>query len=177
MKYGQYPFCWLCFFIFWPKAQRRICGKSQIKWVYGFSNAKNITAYQRLGYNSLMWYTGLPVRHGLPNPILAWTNERTHTLSSVIAKLSYVLFYWSRPHVALAIHAIMRGWVSSSYFLQIVLISAKIMQKHICIYPGGGTFDSLKWLTLRTPTGQRWFMMTVDDQWWYPTSWFPSIFP
>ena len=30
---------------------------------------KDITADQWVGYNSFMWYTRLPVRHSLPNPI------------------------------------------------------------------------------------------------------------
>ena len=86
---------------------------------------KDKTTHQRLGYNSLMWYTGLPVRHGLPNPIVVCTNERTRSLSSVIAKVSYVLFYWSRPH------AIIRGWVSSSCFLQILLITGYVLGKNL----------------------------------------------
>ena len=76
---------------------------------------------------ALLWYTGLPVRHGLPNPMMVCTNERTRSISPVIAKLSYVLFYWSKPHAALAIHAIMRGWVSRSYFLQLLLISSYVL--------------------------------------------------
>ena len=39
-----------------------------------------------------------------------------------------MLFYWSKPHVTLAIHAIMGGWVSSSYFLQILLISGYVLK-------------------------------------------------
>ena len=34
----------------------------------------------------------LPVRHGAPNPIVVWTNERTCCLSSVIAKLKLHVF-------------------------------------------------------------------------------------
>ena len=64
---------------------------------------------------------------GLPNPIVVCTNERTCSLSSVIAMLSYVLFYWSKPHVALVILAVMRGWVSSLYFLQMLLISGYVL--------------------------------------------------
>ena len=87
---------------------------------------KDITAYQRLGYNSLMWYTGLPVQHGLPNPIVVCTNERTGSLSSVIAKPSYMFSHWSRPHVGLAIYAIMRGWVNCTQFQQNSLISGHV---------------------------------------------------
>ena len=38
-----------------------------------------------------------------------------------------MIFYWSRSYVALAIHAIMRGWVSSSYYQQILLISGYVV--------------------------------------------------
>ena len=34
-----------------------------------------------------MWYSGLTVRHGFPNPIVVCTNERACSLNSVIGKL------------------------------------------------------------------------------------------
>ena len=73
-----------------------------------------------------MWYTGLPLRHSLPNPIVVCTNNRTCSLSSVIAKLSYMFSHWSRPHVCLAIHAILRGWVSCTQFQQNSLTSGHV---------------------------------------------------
>ena len=82
--------------------------------------------YQRLGYNSLIWHTGFPVQHGLPNPIVVWTIERSDRLSSVIAKPSYMFFHWSRPHVGLAFHAIMRGWVSCTQFQQNSLVMSLV---------------------------------------------------
>ena len=78
---------------------------SHLDAVYG----KAIIAYQRLGYDSLTLYTGLHVQHGLPNPIVVSINARTCSLSSAIAKPSYMFSHWSRPHVGLAIYAIMRG--------------------------------------------------------------------
>ena len=100
-----------------------------------------MTAYQQLGYNSLMWYTGLPLRHSLPNPIVVCTNDRTCSLSSVIAKLSYMFSHWSRPHVCLAIYAILRGWVSCTQFQQNWLISGHVFAVNsISCSPG---FDNL----------------------------------
>ena len=75
---------------------------------------KDMTAYQRLGYNSLMWCTGLPARHSLPNPIVVCTCS----LSSVIIKLSYMFSHWFTPHVGLAIHANLRGWVNCTQFVR-----------------------------------------------------------
>ena len=89
-------------------------------------HCKYISAYQPLEYNSLMWYTWLPVRHGLPNPIVVCTNERTCSLSSVITKLSYMFSHWFRPHVGLAIHANLRGWVNCTQFQQNSLISGHV---------------------------------------------------
>ena len=92
---------------------------------------KDITTCQRLGYNSLMWYTGLLVRHGLPNLIVVCTNERTCSLSSAITKLSYMFSHWSRPHLGLAIHAIMRGWVHCTQFQQNSLISGHVFDVNL----------------------------------------------
>ena len=72
-----------------------------------------------------MWCTGLPVRHSLPNPIVVCTCS----LSSVIIKLSYMFSHWFRPHVGLAIHANLRGWVNCTQFQQNLLISG-----HVLIY-------------------------------------------
>ena len=92
---------------------------------------KDTTTYQRLGHNSLMWYTGLPVRHSLPNPIVVWTNEMTCSLSSLITKLSYMFSHWSRPQLGLAIHAIMRGWVHCTQFQQNSLISGHVFDVNL----------------------------------------------
>ena len=73
-----------------------------------------------------MGYTGLPLRHSLPNPIVVYTNDRTRSLGSVIAKLSYMFSHWSRPHVCLAIRAILRCWVSCTQFHQNSLISGLV---------------------------------------------------
>ena len=55
--------------------------------------------------------SGLTVWHGLPNPIMVFTNERTCSLS-----LSCMFFHWSRPQWGLSIHAFLRGCVMVPYF-------------------------------------------------------------
>ena len=61
---------------------------------------------------TIMRYARLPVRHGLPNQI--------------VVCLSYNFSHWSRPHVGLAFHAIMRGWVNCTQFQQNSLISGHV---------------------------------------------------
>ena len=59
----------------------------------------------------------LPVQHSLPNPIVVCTNERLHSLSSVIAKLKVTCssigpdHYWVWQPTA-----ILRGFVLCPYF-------------------------------------------------------------
>ena len=57
---------------------------SHLDAVYG----KDIIAYQRLGYDSLTWYTGLPVWQGLSKPIVVCTNEKACSLNSVITAVT-----------------------------------------------------------------------------------------
>ena len=65
-----------------------------------------MTTYQRLVYNSLMWYTGLPLMHRLPNTRVVWTNGRTCSLALRSQSLSYVSCHWCRQQLGLASYAV-----------------------------------------------------------------------
>ena len=102
---------------------------------------------------SYMWYTRLPVRHGLPNPIVVCTNERRCSKDLWLQSLSYTFFHWSRPHVGLATPAFLRGWVSSVQFQQNWLIGGHVflwrnwyVMNHftiICVYNLSNTSEVL----------------------------------
>ena len=91
-----------------------------------FTIAKTWPLINGLGTTLLVWYTRLPVPRGLPNPIFVCTNKRTCSFSSVIASISYKFFHWSRPHVGLAIRAILRGWVNCTKFQRYSLVSGHV---------------------------------------------------
>ena len=100
-----------------------------------------------------MWYTGLPLRHGLPKPIVVCTTENTCSKALWLQSLSYTFFHWSRPHVGLATPAFLRGWVSSIQFQQNWLIGGHVflwrnwyVMNHftmICVYNLSNTSEVL----------------------------------
>ena len=91
----------------------------------GKLNIIDMTTFQRLGYNSHIRYTGLPVWHGLPNPIVFCTNERICSLSSVIKKLKLHVL----PKVQTTI-----GFVNPCYFkrLRDVSLFRLFFVKYLC---------------------------------------------
>ena len=65
------------------------------------------------------WYTGLPVRHSLQNPIVVCTNEKACSLNSVIAALSNMGCHWlNLKQFGLAFNNVLRRELVVSLYSQ-----------------------------------------------------------
>ena len=83
-------------------------------------------AWVQLTQTLLMWKTGLPVWYGLPNLIVICTDERTCSLSPVIAKL--------KLHVPLLVQTA-RGFGNpcfSERLSELYPVSTKLIDKRLC---------------------------------------------